>query len=67
MSEALEKAAKGRTCITIAHRLSTIKDADLICVVDKGTTLLLLKLKSIALIGVVIESHLNYICDIYYY
>ncbi|CAB3225437.1 unnamed protein product [Arctia plantaginis] len=36
VSEALEKAAKGRTCITIAHRLSTIKDADLICVVDKG-------------------------------
>ncbi|XP_063394078.1 multidrug resistance protein homolog 49-like isoform X1 [Cydia fagiglandana] len=36
VSEALEKAAKGRTCITIAHRLSTIKDANLICVVDKG-------------------------------
>ncbi|KAL0852199.1 hypothetical protein ABMA28_000423 [Loxostege sticticalis] len=36
VTEALEKAAKGRTCITIAHRLSTVKDADLICVVDKG-------------------------------
>ncbi|XP_026315183.1 multidrug resistance protein homolog 49-like isoform X2 [Hyposmocoma kahamanoa] len=36
VSEALEKAVKGRTCISIAHRLSTIKDADLICVVDKG-------------------------------
>lgn len=36
MSEALEKAAEGRTCITIAHRLSTIKNADLICVLDKG-------------------------------
>ncbi|XP_049884996.1 multidrug resistance protein homolog 49-like [Pectinophora gossypiella] len=36
VSEALEKAAKGRTCITIAHRLTTIKDADLICVLDKG-------------------------------
>uniref|UniRef100_A0A2A4J7A7 ABC-type xenobiotic transporter n=1 Tax=Heliothis virescens TaxID=7102 RepID=A0A2A4J7A7_HELVI len=36
VSEALEKAAKGRTCITIAHRLSTIRDADLICVLDKG-------------------------------
>ncbi|XP_061382310.1 multidrug resistance protein homolog 49-like [Danaus plexippus] len=36
VAEALEKAAKGRTCVTIAHRLSTIKDADLICVLDKG-------------------------------
>ncbi|XP_028035436.1 multidrug resistance protein homolog 49-like [Bombyx mandarina] len=36
VTEALEKAAKGRTCITIAHRLSTVKDADLICVIDKG-------------------------------
>ncbi|CAG4942049.1 unnamed protein product [Colias eurytheme] len=36
VSEALEKAAKGRTCITIAHRLTTIKDADMICVLDKG-------------------------------
>ncbi|CAG9138256.1 unnamed protein product [Plutella xylostella] len=36
VSEALEEAAKGRTCITIAHRLSTIRNADLICVVYKG-------------------------------
>ncbi|KAI8430777.1 hypothetical protein MSG28_000939 [Choristoneura fumiferana] len=36
VTEALETAAKGRTCITIAHRLSTIKDADIICVLDKG-------------------------------
>ncbi|XP_035435503.1 multidrug resistance protein homolog 49 [Spodoptera frugiperda] len=36
VSEALEKAAEGRTCVTIAHRLTTIKDADLICVLDKG-------------------------------
>ncbi|XP_053623630.1 multidrug resistance protein homolog 49-like [Plodia interpunctella] len=36
VTEALEKAAQGRTCVTIAHRLSTIKDADTICVVDKG-------------------------------
>ncbi|CAH0716416.1 unnamed protein product, partial [Brenthis ino] len=36
VTEALEKAAKGRTCITIAHRLSTVKDADIICVLDKG-------------------------------
>ncbi|KAF9804799.1 hypothetical protein SFRURICE_007702 [Spodoptera frugiperda] len=36
VSEALEKAAEGRTCVTIAHRLTTIKDADIICVLDKG-------------------------------
>ncbi|CAB3225446.1 unnamed protein product [Arctia plantaginis] len=36
VSEALDKAAEGRTCITIAHRLSTIKNSDLICVLDKG-------------------------------
>ncbi|XP_048488083.1 ATP-dependent translocase ABCB1 [Plutella xylostella] len=36
VTEALEAAAKGRTCIAIAHRLSTISDADVICVVDKG-------------------------------
>lgn len=36
VTEALDHAAKGRTCITIAHRLTTIKDADIICVLDKG-------------------------------
>ncbi|XP_059046316.1 multidrug resistance protein homolog 49-like [Achroia grisella] len=36
VTEALEKAAQGRTCITIAHRLSTIKDSDVICVVESG-------------------------------
>ncbi|XP_030031864.2 multidrug resistance protein homolog 49 [Manduca sexta] len=36
VTDALDKAAKGRTCVTIAHRLSTIKHADLICVLDKG-------------------------------
>ncbi|EZA49880.1 multidrug resistance protein homolog 49 isoform X2 [Ooceraea biroi] len=33
---ALDKAMKGRTCITIAHRLATIRNADVICVVDRG-------------------------------
>jgi len=33
---ALEKVKNGRTTIAVAHRLSTIKDADLICVFDKG-------------------------------
>ncbi|CAB3235155.1 unnamed protein product [Arctia plantaginis] len=36
VAEALEVAAKGRTCITIAHRLSTIKNSDIICVLEKG-------------------------------
>ncbi|XP_011495053.1 PREDICTED: multidrug resistance protein homolog 49 [Ceratosolen solmsi marchali] len=33
---ALDEAKAGRTCILIAHRLSTIKDADVICVVNRG-------------------------------
>lgn len=33
---ALDKARRGRTCITIAHRLSTIQNADLICVLSDG-------------------------------
>ncbi|CAG9824400.1 unnamed protein product [Phaedon cochleariae] len=36
VQEALDRARKGRTCITIAHRLSTIQDADMICVIDRG-------------------------------
>ena len=36
VQEALDKAQKGRTCISIAHRLSTIKNADLIFVIQKG-------------------------------
>jgi ABC-type multidrug transport system fused ATPase/permease subunit len=28
--------SKGRTTLIIAHRLSTIRDADIICVMDKG-------------------------------
>jgi len=34
---ALDKAMQGRTCITIAHRLATIRNADVICVIDRGT------------------------------
>lgn len=33
---ALDGLMKGRTSIVIAHRLSTIRNADLICVMDKG-------------------------------
>ncbi|EFN84122.1 Multidrug resistance protein-like protein 49 [Harpegnathos saltator] len=36
VQQALDKAMEGRTCITIAHRLATIRNADVICVVDKG-------------------------------
>jgi ATP-binding cassette, subfamily B, bacterial len=32
----LERLAEGRTTITIAHRLSTVRDADQICVLEKG-------------------------------
>lgn len=34
---ALDKAMQGRTCITIAHRLATVRNADVICVLDRGT------------------------------
>ncbi|KPJ18850.1 Multidrug resistance protein 2 [Papilio machaon] len=36
VQEALDRASEGRTCLIIAHRLATIKNADLICVIDKG-------------------------------
>lgn len=36
VQEALENLMKNRTTIVIAHRLSTVKNADEICVIDKG-------------------------------
>lgn len=36
VQDTLDKARKGRTCITIAHRLSTVQNADIIAVVHKG-------------------------------
>ena len=36
VQEALEKLMQGRTVLMIAHRLSTVKEADLICVIDRG-------------------------------
>lgn len=34
--DALERAAKGRTCLIIAHRLTTVRFADRIIVLDRG-------------------------------
>lgn len=36
VQDALEKLMRNRTTIVIAHRLSTVRDADEICVLDKG-------------------------------
>jgi ATP-binding cassette subfamily B (MDR/TAP) protein 1 len=36
VQEALDRATKNRITIAIAHRLSTIRQADRICVLDKG-------------------------------
>jgi len=36
VQDALETLRKGRTTIVIAHRLSTVREADMICVMDKG-------------------------------
>ncbi|MGB0975473.1 MAG: ABC transporter ATP-binding protein [Prolixibacteraceae bacterium] len=36
VQEALDNLMKNRTSIVVAHRLSTIRNADLICVFDKG-------------------------------
>ena len=36
IEEALARLAKGRTTLVIAHRLSTVRNADMICVMDKG-------------------------------
>ncbi len=36
VQEALNNLMRGRTSIVIAHRLSTVKNADRICVLQKG-------------------------------
>jgi len=36
VQDALDKLMRGRTTIIIAHRLTTVKNADCICVMDKG-------------------------------
>jgi ATP-binding cassette subfamily B protein len=36
VKQALDRLMEGRTTIIIAHRLSTVKDADRVCVLDKG-------------------------------
>ncbi|KUI71474.1 Leptomycin B resistance protein pmd1 [Cytospora mali] len=36
VQKALDTASRNRTTITVAHRLRTVRDADLICVMDRG-------------------------------
>ena len=36
VQQALEKLIKGRTVLVIAHRLSTVKNANRVCVIDRG-------------------------------
>ncbi|KNC96174.1 uncharacterized protein SPPG_08328 [Spizellomyces punctatus DAOM BR117] len=36
VQKALDSASSGRTTIVIAHRLSTVRNADMICVMEKG-------------------------------
>jgi subfamily B ATP-binding cassette protein MsbA len=36
VQQALEKLMKGRTTLVIAHRLSTVRNADIICVLERG-------------------------------
>ncbi|GBP97567.1 Multidrug resistance protein homolog 65 [Eumeta japonica] len=37
VQEALDRASENRTSLIIAHRLTTIQNADMICVIDRGT------------------------------
>ncbi len=39
IQKAMAELMKGRTSFVIAHRLSTIRDADLILVMNHGTTI----------------------------
>ena len=36
VQEALDKLREGRTTLVIAHRLSTVRNADRICLIDRG-------------------------------
>lgn len=36
IQNAIDSLKKGRTIISIAHRLSTLRDADMLCVIDRG-------------------------------
>ena len=36
MNAAIQEVVKGKTLLVIAHKLSSVKDADRICVMEKG-------------------------------
>lgn len=37
MQQALERLMEGRTVLVIAHRLSTVRNADVVCVMSRGS------------------------------